>query len=126
VQAYAELGVPGGTIFVLVLLTAAGIGLRFARGRQWVARGEMHRPEYLASLVAYASGAYFLSHAYFPPLFGLLGIIALADRVIAHETKTDSDLAWTDRTTPLAVRGGRGGLANGAFQVVDGPRAIVR
>jgi hypothetical protein len=37
-----------------------------------------HRPEFLAGLSGFAVGAYFLSHAYFWPLFGLVALIALA------------------------------------------------
>lgn len=126
VQAFAELGVPGGTIFVLMLLTGARIGYGFARGRQPLRRGEMHRPEYLASLAAYSCGAYFLSHAYFPPLFGLLGLIALADRTVERERKTDIQLAWSHQTVTPQRRPGRGGLANGRFGLFQGRSATAR
>ncbi|HET6680176.1 MAG TPA: O-antigen ligase family protein [Gemmatimonadaceae bacterium] len=82
-QAFAELGVPGGTVFVLLLLTGLRRALLIARppgGKANIMRG---RPEYLASLVAFCSGAYFLSHAYFFVVFCLLAMIAFATRVAA-------------------------------------------
>lgn len=82
-QAFAELGVPGGTVFVLLLLTGLRRALLVARppgGKATVRRG---RPEYLASLAAFCAGAYFLSHAYFFVVFCLLAMIAFATRVAA-------------------------------------------
>jgi O-antigen ligase len=85
IQAFAELGVPGGLIFMSVL----GVGLvrarRLAQPREPPSIGVRARPEYLASLVAFAAGAYFLSHAYFYALFALTGMISLATGVNARQ-----------------------------------------
>ena len=79
-QAFAELGIPGGMIFIAILFVAlrrANLLARPAPGGPMV----QARPELLASLVAFAAGAYFLSHAYFYAMFALTGMIALAARV---------------------------------------------
>lgn len=75
VQAFSELGSVGGTIFLVML----GMGLiRAWRLRRPAAKGTGGwYPEYLPSLSAYCTSAYFLSHAYFYPLFGLLAIVSL-------------------------------------------------
>jgi len=77
-QAFAEMGVPGGLIFVAILLASARRALPM--WRQTGSPAEWHRPEYLAALAAFAAGGYFLSQAYFYLLFGLCALIALADR----------------------------------------------
>jgi O-antigen ligase len=114
-QAWVELGVFGGSLLVLILLAAAKQALPFWRARP---RGRAppppHQPEFLASLAAFAVGAYFLSHAYFPPMFGLVGLIALADRVRRMES------ASLETTTAVVLdhprlRGQRGGLAGRAY-----------
>jgi O-antigen ligase len=75
VQAFAELGTIGGTIFLLMLGTGVIRAWRLRKpGLQ--ATGSWY-PEYLPSLGAYCTSAYFLSHAYFYPLFGLLAIVSL-------------------------------------------------
>jgi O-antigen ligase len=85
IQAFAELGIPGGLIFVAVL----GVGLtrarRLAQPREPPSTGILPHPEYLASLAAFAAGAYFLSHAYFYALFALTGMISLAIGVNARQ-----------------------------------------
>src|SRR5690606_29358979 len=88
VQVFAELGTIGGSIFVLILLGAARTALPFWRAnpRKQERAPPIHRPEFLASMTAFAGGAYFLSHAYFMPVYAVLGIIALADRVRAAES----------------------------------------
>jgi O-antigen ligase len=83
IQAYAELGLIGGSIFVGLLLFGALRSLRLWHGVRMAGGGRLHAPEYLASLAAFAACAYFLSHAYFLPLLALLGIIATAARIQA-------------------------------------------
>jgi O-antigen ligase len=79
IQAFAELGFVGGGIFVSLLLTSGKRAWSLWRARSPDDRNRL-RPEYLASLGAFCTSAYFLSHAYFYPLFGLLALIALAWR----------------------------------------------
>jgi O-antigen ligase len=79
IQAFAELGFVGGGIFIWLLLTSGKRAWSLYRARSPDDRHRL-RPEYLASLGAFCSSAYFLSHAYFYPLFGLLALIALAWR----------------------------------------------
>jgi O-antigen ligase len=78
-QAFSELGVIGGTLFVVILLMCAHRALRLWRGVRLRSGALLHRPEYLASLGAFMVSGIFLSHAYFMPLFALAGLIELAE-----------------------------------------------
>jgi O-antigen ligase len=116
-QAYVELGIPGGTVYVLMLLTGALFAFRLWAPRQpGRIRGPpepLYRPEYLASLATYAVAAYFLSHAYFTPIFVILGMVALATRIVEHEARgigTEASDGAVD-LTPVRLPGQRGGLA---------------
>jgi len=84
-QAFAELGIPGGALFVSVI----GVGLirakRLAQPKEPPSTGIRPHPEYLAALIAFAAGAYFLSHAYFYAMFALTGMISLATGVNARQ-----------------------------------------
>lgn len=81
VQAFVELGAIGGALFIALLATSGWRAVRLFRQLDEVSYGVGSRPEYLAALSAFIVSGYFLSHAYAWPLFGLLGLIALADRV---------------------------------------------
>jgi O-antigen ligase len=83
IQAFAELGVIGGGIFIAILVTTARRGFRL--WRQSRAPAGWHRPEYLAALSAFAVSACFLSHAYFYTLYALCAITALAYRGAAAQ-----------------------------------------
>lgn len=83
-QAFAELGIPGGCIFVSVIAVGLIRARRLAQPKEPPSTGIRPRPEYLAALVAFASGAYFLSHAYFYAMFALTGMISLATGVNAR------------------------------------------
>lgn len=87
-QALAELGFIGGGTYILMLLMAGFTAFRFWRPMQRK-RGppRMEYPELLASISAFAVGATFLSHAYYHPMFAVLGIITLADRVRIAESR---------------------------------------
>jgi O-antigen ligase len=85
VQAFAELGIPGGMIFVAVLAVGLARARRIAQPKEPPSTGIRPRPEYLAALAAFGSGAYFLSHAYFYALFALTGMISLAIGVNARQ-----------------------------------------
>jgi O-antigen ligase len=121
-QAASELGLVGGVIYVLILLTAArqGYSLWGSTRRSRGPPSALYRPEFLASLAAFSAAAYFLSHAYFPPLFALVGLVALADRVRRVEDTGVKPIA-TRQTVRADVRGQRGGLALGAFVRPHGP-----
>ena len=84
-QAFAELGIPGGSIFVAVLAVGLMRARRLAQPKEPPSTGIRPRPEYLAALVAFAAGAYFLSHAYFYAMFALTGMISLATGVNARQ-----------------------------------------
>lgn len=113
IQAFAELGVPGGLLFVGMLVGAARFARPMWRGRP-ATRGRpppLDLPELMGALAAFCAGSYFLSHAYFAPGFVIVGIIALADRVRAAENVAQVP-SLAQNTVVLAHRTGeRGGLA---------------
>jgi O-antigen ligase len=85
-QVAAELGLVGASVFSAMLLLSFGRAFRL----WWPALASkhgFHRPEYFASLGAFATGAYFLSHAYFYPLFAMFALNALAFRAASSTTK---------------------------------------
>lgn len=94
VQVFIDLGVVGGTLYMMML---AGAVVR-AR-RQWTASAPLHsyRPELLASIAAFCTSAMLLSHAYFWPLFGLLGLIYFADRVARADVAAPSGVVADSR-----------------------------
>ena len=110
-QALAELGLPGGAFFMGMIGSAIVYGLRCWR---WRARdgtpSAFHRPEYLAAVVGFAIGAYFLSHAYFWPLFGLVALSGLAGLTARSPGAALPDAAApTSRRRGMAAGGGRFG-----------------
>ena len=82
VQVFVDLGIVGGSIYMMMLVG----GLRRA-ARQWTRRamGAAYRPELLAAMTAFCASALLLSHAYFWPLFGLLGLVYFADRAVSAQ-----------------------------------------
>jgi putative inorganic carbon (hco3(-)) transporter len=106
VQAYAELGVVGGTIFVALLLYGVRVGWRLWRGVRRAA-GFAHRPEFLASLCAFMVSAVFLSHAYFLPLMALLGLMALAERTLLLDRAPGSGAGSAAMSRAGVTPGGR-------------------
>jgi O-antigen ligase len=84
-QAFAELGTVGGVLFVLLVVNGLQRALPLWRGVRRGRAERVHRPELLASMCAFAVAGYFLSHAYFPLLFGALGMIGLASRAAAFD-----------------------------------------
>jgi len=85
-QSTAELGIPGGLLFIGILGVAGmrGWRLRSAFRNPLSGRPE-NSPEFVAAICAFATSAMFLSHAYFYFLYGLLGLIAFAWRVAQAE-----------------------------------------
>jgi O-antigen ligase len=111
IQAFAELGFIGGGIFLWLLFTS---GVRAWSLLRTPNDRDRRRPEYLASLGAFCTSAYFLSHAYFYPLFGLLALIALAwkasqRRAAAPSLAMAPRAGW--RTLRSRTRGVPGSLA---------------
>lgn len=80
VQAFAELGVIGGVLFVSLLVTSVRRLVPVFRQASPVT-GIPH-PEYIGAVVAFASSAFFLSHAYFWGFFALVGLCALAAQTL--------------------------------------------
>jgi O-antigen ligase len=78
-QAASELGIPGLLILSSLLVATAS---RVARHWRVASRspGLPHRPELLACLLAWCTAGVFLSHAYFQPVFALLGLLAYTSR----------------------------------------------
>jgi O-antigen ligase len=85
IQAYAELGLIGGSFFIGLLLVGIRRSWRLWRGTAGGPGGVIHEPGLLAALAAFMVSAVFLSHAYFMPAFALLALIGLADRVARSE-----------------------------------------
>lgn len=105
-QAGSEMGVPGMLLFIAILATAGKGALSLARRQKW--RPDLPvRPEYFAALVGFATGAYFLSHAYFFPLFALLALCSYAVRVGRAESASGRGIGsdgGLDSRSPSAVR----------------------
>jgi O-antigen ligase len=78
-QVTAELGLIGASVYFAMLLLALVRAFKLWWPPQALKHG-YHRPEYLAALGAFATGGYFLSHAYFYPVFAMLALTALASR----------------------------------------------
>ena len=86
VQAFADLGIPGGLIFLGIL---GSISLRAARWWRCAGRGStVHRPELLSAMVALMVSALFLSHAYYDHLFAIVGLVAFADRTARRQSSS--------------------------------------
>jgi O-antigen ligase len=102
IQAFAELGLVGGSIFMAILLISGSRALLLWRRSK--APPGFHMPEYFASLMAFAFSAFFLSHAYFYTLYALCGVIALAYRArlaqgleVAPSPSVASRAEWRSR-----------------------------
>lgn len=128
VQATAELGIPGGILYVLLLLGAARAALKFsmAKGKGFLSAP---RPEFLSALAAFAAGAYFLSHAYSVQLFTLLALIAFADIVSRSGTSGGPPLQVTPQQGAPSRRGAARGwrtARSAVFGMSVAPRAGAR
>lgn len=99
VQAFAELGFPGGLLLLALLGHSFGIARRMWRSQK------LHRPEYLAALAAFCSAAFFLSHAYAYHLFAILGLIVHAGHVLATTENVSQPQARHGTQAPIAVHG---------------------
>ena len=101
-QSTVELGLPGGSMFIGMLLIALYKGWRLRRAFRDTASGErLNRPEYVAAIAAFAMAAVFLSHAYFYLLYGLLGLIAFAWRVAGMDRGAAPPLGPSPQLQPV-------------------------
>jgi O-antigen ligase len=81
-QAAAEMGIPGGIVLLCLLGRAARDSWPLYRRRSRARSPNIgQRPEYLASLVAFCTSGFFLSHAVNPLLFAVVGLCGLAGLV---------------------------------------------
>jgi O-antigen ligase len=105
-QAFAELGVLGGMLFLSLLTTSGYRGWKLWRGRSQDTM--TRRPEFFASVCAFATSAYFLSHAYFFTFFAICAITALADRARTADPIMSGAARPPRRgaARPVPVRGG--------------------
>ncbi len=118
IQAGAELGIPGGALYILLLVNGALIAVRLSRGMRLADGTWEYRADHIAALAGFSTSAVFLSHAYFNGLFALLGLIALTERSLAAESRLPVlDRVPADAPLPAAPigprHGERGGLAHG-------------
>lgn len=97
VQVFVDLGIVGGAIYMMML-----IGAVRRAARQWTrkARDAAYRPELLAAISAFCAGALLLSHAYFWPLFGLLGLVYFADRAVSANAASPDPAAGSPAAAP--------------------------
>jgi len=78
IQAFADLGVVGGMLFVSLIGVTASRARRLWRPPGSRDAAPVHRPELLAALFAFCVAAFFLSLAYSGMLVVLVGLTALA------------------------------------------------
>ncbi|MCI0432996.1 MAG: O-antigen ligase family protein [Gemmatimonadetes bacterium] len=126
IQAGAELGIPGGALYIILLINGAVIARRLARGYRLPDGRREYRAEFVASMAGFATTAVFLSHAYFNGLFALIGLIALTER--AFQLEASGGLSpQAGQPVPLqagaahARNGERGGLALGVARFSPWP-----
>lgn len=81
-QAFVELGIVGGIVFLLMIGVAIKRAASIWRGGA-LGQAIGGRPEVLASLLAYCGAIVFLSHAFSYMLFAMLGFTAFAWRTFA-------------------------------------------
>jgi O-antigen ligase len=127
IQASSETGFPGAALFIGALLVGLGSAWR-ARSRPVVAGTTIYMPELFGALAAYCTTAYFLSHAYFSPLYALLGMIALARRIQDQRPAAPQPRGRVENVpvaaTAVARAGERGGLVYTRSRI--GPPQTIR
>lgn len=90
-QVAVELGIPGGLIFLAIIVIAVRLGLRLRTSFRREPRGPPQvRPEYVAAVVSYSVSSIFLSHGYSFVFFGLVAFIAFTNRVAIRQRQLDS------------------------------------
>jgi O-antigen ligase len=93
VQVLAELGFPGFALFLAILFYAYRAATRLARaslrrGRKARRRGELSQA-HAAALVGYVVSGFFLSQAYAPYLYFVIGMIIGLDLTVRAEWRAD-------------------------------------
>jgi O-antigen ligase len=121
VQVLADLGLVGALMFVAMFVTTIRRAAQlWRRTRARVVDPYFHRPELLGSVTGYALAAYFLSHAYFYPMFGLLAVVAFTHRVwLAEQVSGATQRVEAAYPTSVPMRRPllrRGGLARSAAE----------
>ena len=107
VQVAAELGLPGLVVFVALLVQMARTLRRVRRGRDRYARTPAVAQVLLAALLGYVVCGFFLSAAYFPFLFLLIGLVAALAAIARSEEPLTRQWDQPRRAvTPPATRGG--------------------
>ena len=78
IQAFADLGIVGGVLFLSLIGVTVSSARRLWRPRLSRGTASRHRPELLAALLAFCVAALFLSLAYSGMLVALIGLTGLA------------------------------------------------
>jgi O-antigen ligase len=86
-QAFADLGIVGGVLFLSLIGVTASRAARLWRPPTSANTASIHRPELLAALLAFCVAALFLSLAYSGMLVALVGLTALASGAAAGEMR---------------------------------------
>lgn len=106
IQVLAEQGLVGAGVFFTLLIISARSAFNLWREKVQL-KHHPHRPEYMAAMAVYLTTAVFLSQAYFPALFALLGLVALASRTLNETAQLRPD------PTPRSVQHARWARALG-------------
>lgn len=85
VQVFAELGVPGGVILLVLFARVLQTARTF-----WSWKSPVHRPELLAAASGYLVAIVFLSHAYTYLMFGFIALFAFAESLARRITPRES------------------------------------
>ncbi len=85
IQVLVELGLVGMIPFAALMVGVVRDALLSWRQGRARSRDRLYRPEIFAALVSFMTSAIFLSHAYANALFFMLGLCALARRVVVAE-----------------------------------------
>ncbi|MBY0490098.1 MAG: O-antigen ligase family protein [Gemmatimonadaceae bacterium] len=81
-QAFAELGLPGGLLFLSLVVASIASSFRLVNLSIPTERKPFQRPELLGAVVGLAVSSFFLSFAYFAAWFGLWGLCVLGYRTM--------------------------------------------
>ena len=85
IQSFAELGVVGGLLFCSLIVSSI-LRLKSVFRHPSPVTGASH-PEYAAAMLAFATSAIFLSHAYFWGMFALVATCSLAARTLTSHSR---------------------------------------
>jgi O-antigen ligase len=122
IQASSETGIPGALLLISSILVALASAWRVRSRGILSGRELIYLPELFGALVAFSVTGYFLSHAYFSPLYALLGVVGLAARVqyLSFIVPVPARGARMQQPVPapyVARPGERGGLVNARARI---------